>query len=67
MEEINKSRLRVLRESANMTQAELGQAVGVTSAAIGQYERGIRSPKDPIKKELARFFHTTVDNIFFET
>lgn len=56
-------RLRTLR--GTITQKEVGDAVGVTAAAISQYERGERVPTDTIKMALAHYFNTTVDAIFF--
>lgn len=56
-------RLRSLRGAK--TQKEIGDAIGVTAAAISQYERGERVPADDIKVALARYFNSTVEAIFF--
>lgn len=56
-------RLRALR--GTRPQKEIGDAVGVTAAAISQYERGERVPSDSIKIALAQYFNSTVDAIFF--
>lgn len=37
-------RLKQAREARNLTQADLGRMLGVTAAAIGHWERGIREP-----------------------
>lgn len=37
--------LRNLREAAELTQAQLGDRVGVSAAAIGQFERGDKQPR----------------------
>ena len=39
------SRIKELREAANLTQDELAKKVGVTKSAIGNYEQNISSPK----------------------
>ncbi|MBR3241651.1 MAG: helix-turn-helix transcriptional regulator [Parasporobacterium sp.] len=49
------------------TQSEVAEAVGVTTMAISQYERGERVPNDEMKVRLARYFHKTVEEIFFAT
>lgn len=42
------SRLKERRESLNMSRGELASKLGVTPAAIGNYENGISSPKEEI-------------------
>lgn len=59
------SRLRALR--GDMSQAELGRALGLSDSAIGMYEQGNRIPKDDIKNRYAEFFGKTVQEIFFDT
>lgn len=39
------TRLRERREALNMKQSELGKLLGVTGSAIGNYEKGVSSPK----------------------
>lgn len=39
------SKIREARKSKKMTQAQLGKAIGVSGAMIGQYETGVRNPK----------------------
>ena len=56
-------RLRKLRGSR--TQEEVADAIGITSAAISQYESGERIPRDEIKKSLAEYYKRTVNYIFF--
>ncbi|ULH17407.1 XRE family transcriptional regulator (plasmid) [Deinococcus sp. KNUC1210] len=46
-------RLTQARESAGLTKAELAGLVGVTSAAIGQYEAGERTPGPDILERLS--------------
>lgn len=49
------------------TQSEVAAAVGVTTMAISQYERGERMPNDEMKVRLAKYFQKTVEEIFFAT
>lgn len=42
------SRLKEQRESIGMTRAELAEILGVTQAAIGNYENGVSTPKADI-------------------
>lgn len=39
---------RELREASDLTQQELADAIGVTRAAISQYEAGKRTPRGPL-------------------
>lgn len=60
--EIIGTTLRDLR--GDRTQQEIADAVGVSQAAIGQYERGVRIPRDDIKTRLAAYFGVDL-SIFF--
>ena len=48
------------------TQKEVADAIGVTTMAISQYERGERVPNDEIKIALSRYFGKSIDSIFFK-
>lgn len=60
---------RRLREARGVhrTQEDVAAAVGVSPAAISQYERGERIPEDRIKLALAEYFGQTVQELFFAT
>lgn len=47
------------------TQEEVARGVNISVAAIGMYERGERIPRDEIKINLAKYFDTTVQAIFY--
>lgn len=47
-------RLRMARELAGLSQADLADAVGITAAAISQYERGVAGPGPQIRAALAK-------------
>lgn len=48
--------IRTLRLSKNMSQAELGGVLGVTRAAVYQWEKGRSVPQLTYLNEMARFF-----------
>ncbi len=54
-----------LRSEHNMSQRDLAQELGVSSATIGMYESGKRTP--PLKKAIliAKLFNMQVENISF--
>lgn len=54
-------RIRLHRLVKRMTQAELGKMIGVSSQAIGLYEKGEREPNITQLKQLATFFNVTLD------
>lgn len=47
------ARIKKMRESAGLTQAQLAKMVGTTSQNISQYERGIRKPKIETLRKIA--------------
>ncbi len=52
-----------LRQRKGLTQAELGDRLGVTFQAVSRWERGESLPDTAILVDLARVLETTVDNI----
>ena len=56
-------KLKELR--GDKTMQEVASAVGISQSAVSMYEHGERVPSDNIKKLLAKYFNTTVENIFF--
>lgn len=61
------NRLRDLRLSSNMTQAELGRVIGVGKTTISQYETGTRKPDAETLDKLAGFFAISVDYLLGRT
>lgn len=55
------NRLKELREEKNLSQRELGKAIGVTGQAISLYERGDRQLKLKTLGKLADYFGVSVD------
>ena len=45
---------------------EVAKDIGISAAAISHYENGRRVPKDDIKRKLASYYGTTVQNLFYD-
>lgn len=58
-------RIRTLRIEHKETQADLGNAIGVTSMAVSKYESGLSVPRDDTKVKLARHYNVSVEWLFF--
>lgn len=56
------NQIRELRMSRNMTQAELGNAVGVSMQAVSKWERG-GTPDIDVLISIARYFGVTMDEL----
>ena len=54
-------RIRDLREDKDLTQAQVGNAVGVSQRTYADYESGQRMLPPQILCALAEFYHTSVD------
>jgi len=54
-------RLRLLREEAGLSQAEIARRIGVDDSAISQWENGRRQPNLALAKRLAGVFGVTLD------
>lgn len=44
---------------------DVANAIGVSKQAIWNYENDKRVPRDDIKKKIADYYKTSVENIFF--
>lgn len=56
-------KLKILR--GDRSQKEVAEALGITPAALSNYEQGIRVPRDETKKEIAKFYGVSIEEIFF--
>jgi len=67
MQEINKTILGLTIERrrlmADMSRAELAMAVGVTPAAVWQYEKGATIPTPQVIVRLAQVFDCSTDEL----
>ena len=60
-------RIRDLREDADLTQAQVGTAVGVSQRTYAYYESGQRMLPPQILCALADFYHVSVDYLLERT
>ena len=56
--------VRSLREARGLTQAQLGAALGVSRQSVNSIEQGRYAPSLPLAIAIARYFETTVEEIF---
>jgi putative transcriptional regulator len=59
-----KNAVRTLRTQANISQAALATAMGVSRQTINSIETGRYLPSLPLAIALARYFETTVEETF---
>lgn len=62
---------RKFRAFADLTQEELGQALGITQTAISNYERGVRDPELEVARRFLRLaacykYATSLDDVYAE-
>ncbi len=55
------TRLKELRKNAGLTQAQLGERLGLTKSVISFYELQERSPSPGVLIKLAEVFHVSTD------
>lgn len=56
--------IKKLRSESGMNQNELAKKLGVTKAAISNYETGLRAPKQDLLFDLSNIFGVSID-VFF--
>ena len=56
--------VRALREAKGLTQAQLGQELGVSRQSVNSIEKGRYDPSLPLAIAIARFFGRAVEEIF---
>ena len=59
--------MRELRLVQRLSQAELGDALGVSRQTINSIEKGRYLPSLPLAFAIARFFGSTVEQVFLTT
>lgn len=59
--------IKKLRSDAGMNQEELAKKLGVTKAAISNYETGLRAPKQDLLFDLSNIFGVSIDAFFPKT
>ena len=56
-------RIKSLRESAGLTQAEIARILGISRSGVNAWEMGISIPSTQCVVELANFFNVSTDYI----
>lgn len=56
--------VRVRREAAGLSQAALAAALGVSRQTVNSLETGKYDPSLPLAFAIARYFHTTIEELF---
>jgi putative transcriptional regulator len=59
-----KNRVRELRTALELSQSDLGHALGVSRQTVNAIENGRYLPSLPLAIALARYFETTVEDLF---
>ena len=54
-------KLKELRKEKGLTQKELGAAIDISEVMIGQYERGVRTPKIEMREKIANALGVTLN------
>lgn len=62
-----KTKIREFRMERHMEQSELARLVDVRRETIGRLERGQYNPSLKLAMDIAKVFHTTVEDIFVFT
>lgn len=55
------TRLRELREEANLSQRQLGEKLGTTKTTINRYENDLREPEFATLIQIVNFFGVSAD------
>lgn len=58
-----KTNLQRLREERGLSQRELGEAIGVSTGTIGNYEIGYREPNFETLEKIADFFNVPIGTL----
>lgn len=57
-------KIRTLRKNKKMTQAELAEALSVSSQSVSKWENGLSVPDISVLPAIARYFGITMDELF---
>ena len=56
---------KLIKLRGNRSISDVANAIGVTTQAIWNYENDNRIPRDCIKKKIAEYYNSNVEDIFF--
>ena len=54
-----------LRLKKNVSQSQVAESLGITKAAVSQYESGKRIPSDGVKYKLSNYYGVSVQELFY--
>ena len=63
--EVIGEKIKNLREKNNISRENFANAVEISQSALSMYENGQRIPRDEAKLRIARFFNTSIEELFF--
>lgn len=63
--EVIGEKIKNLREKNNISRENFANAVEISQSALSMYENGQRIPRDEVKLRIARFFNTSIEELFF--
>ena len=63
--EVIGEKIKNLREKNNISRENFATAVEISQSALSMYENGQRIPRDEVKLRIARFFNTSIEELFF--
>lgn len=58
-------RLREMRNAKGVTQLDASLDIGVSVSALAMYETDQRVPRDSIKRKLASYYKTSIEDLFY--
>lgn len=61
-----RKKLIKLRTSMGLKQKDVAESINITASYYGMIEQGKRTPNLSIALSIAKFFNTSVEEIFFE-
>lgn len=59
------NRVKALRSDKGLTQAELAEAIGITRQTVVSIEKGSYTPSVLLALKLAKYFNTSVEELFY--
>lgn len=62
----NKIKTRLIEARGEKTLATVAKETGLTAQALCNYEAGLRIPRDEVKQILAKYYGTTVQELFYD-
>lgn len=61
------TRIKILRESAGLSQIAFAKSLNISNSALSQYESGARVPSDATKIKIADHFNVSLDYLMGRT